>query len=188
VSKKLRLIASPHHTKGYGVLDDAIALTRPGMADFVDLSRNNHCRDCLLWERFGRGDQRRCTLHTRLMGRKGPTIDGGQRVCRKFEAKPLAPPKSAFEVERDKFLDPDSWRRSKRDPENRVRAILGTDPTVIVTVFRDRWCPGQWSWVVRQDGGGSVFSSRLHLTRDAAVLDVWEKQIASLRRKAGAGV
>jgi hypothetical protein len=111
-------IASPGLTKGYGGgLDEAIALTCAGMAYLVDLNRNDPCRTCVFWDPFGRGDKRRCTLFTRLMGKKGPTIDGDQRACRKFEAKPLPPPKSPLEIEREKFLDIDGWRVSKRNPK-----------------------------------------------------------------------
>jgi hypothetical protein len=109
-----------------------------------------------------------------MMGKEGPAFPANTFACTRFEARPVAPPppRSA----KEKFLAPESWRKSSRTPGNLVRSVLGTPLTV--TVFRRL---GYWSWTISDaTGGPPVFSERLHESREAAQADCWEREIAAV--------
>jgi hypothetical protein len=155
-------------------------LTHPGQAHLVDLDSNRRCSECCYHDPASRSKAaRRCVLATQLRHAKGLPIPSNWRACTRFVEKRLPAPKSEFTLRRERFLDPDSWRVSSRNPNNRVRSIIGTD--MIVCLYLDRHHPGRWSWSINHDDGGqTIFSDHAFDSLDEARLDVWEHEIAPL--------
>jgi hypothetical protein len=169
-------LCSPHRTGGHGnIPDEVVAATRPGQAAWADLSRDDRCSACLHWGAGSRSRSKRvCTLFVTMMRRRkgAPLVPADAHACRRFEAKPVPPPRTA----RDKFLDSESWRNSARTPGNVLRSVLGTSLSVVV--FQRH---GLWSWVVHDDGGAPpIFSLHFFDSREDAMADVWDREIAAV--------
>jgi len=170
-------LGGEHLTGGHGnVPDDVVAGTVPGMADWVGDRTDRHCGDCIFHDQSSRSKvKRRCLLFRRLTQHDGPAIPSTQRACQRFEAAPVPPPLPP-RTPRQKFLDPESWRRSARTPGNVLRSVLGTSLSVVV--FQRH---GLWSWVVHDDDGAPpIFSLHFHESRELAMIDCWERLISDV--------
>jgi hypothetical protein len=93
-----------------------------------------------------------------------------------FKARPAAPEPppeaSGDDPAITRFLEPGRWHRSSKNPDNLVRRV-GDD--TLITVFRDRYHVGRWSWsLAREDAERPTYSSSSHADRRAAMRDVWQ--------------
>ena len=170
-------LCSPHRTGGHGpdVTNEMVAGTVPGMADWVGDRTDRQCGDCIFHDQSSRSKvKRRCLLFRRLTQHDGPAIPSTQRACRRFEERPVPPPKPE-RTAREKFLDSESWRKSSRTAGNLVRRVYDSaGPTSLTVVVFQRH--GLWSWVVHDDGGAPpVFSEHLFDSREDAQVDCWEE-------------
>jgi hypothetical protein len=76
-------------TSGYGLLEEALRRTEPGMADIVDLGSLHNCEQCGNWRAIeGKDGQGRCALYERLTrdrkGAKPKPLRARQQACRKW--------------------------------------------------------------------------------------------------------
>jgi hypothetical protein len=94
MARKVNLIASPNLTRGYGVLDDAVARTVAGMAHFVDPNGNNACGTCGHWLKARSRRDGRCGLYPRLRREKqGVLLRTTQPACKFWwDGKTESPP------------------------------------------------------------------------------------------------
>jgi hypothetical protein len=170
-----------HLTKPYSdEQQDRITATAPGQAGWAVVGSTHHCDECIYWDPSNRSHKRRrCIRFREVQGRSGPTIDARQTICTEFIAKPVKPPPPP-PSRREIFFNPESWRHSRNRYGNLIRSILGT-PYVVV-VFQSKRHVGRWTWVVHHsdDTGDPIFSSHSFETRAEAMVDLWERQVASM--------